>query len=125
MENKQNDKRFEKKRDAVKYYVDMCSSCGLCCWSRDWSTEWLGKRVGICGNLDVKTGKCLDDSKKSLHCRLAVCEDFKQFSDWVRMSMKLNCPTSSRFVQEMMVRKRDHFTDEEIVQIQQIMMGEQ
>ena len=118
------DKRFIKKQDAEKYFVDMCALCGLCCWARDWSTEWLGKRSGICGNLDTKTGKCIDERKKSIKCRVCVCESMDQYLDWVRMARKIGCPTAMKMIQEMILRKMSHFTDEELAKIQKILQGE-
>jgi hypothetical protein len=113
----QIDTRFVRKIDAVKWYVPFCSKCGLCCIDRDWSIEWLGDKVGICGNLDINTGKCIDDAKKSIKCRTYICKSIDDFIGRRKYILNRQCITANRLVQELMIRKFKHFKDEELKEI--------
>lgn len=117
------DIRFVKKTDAERIYVPMCKGCGLCCVARDWSTEWLGNKVGICGNLNIQTGNCIEDRKKSIICRTYICKDFNEWVTRVSYIMSRDCPTASRLVQETLIRKREQINKEEMDLVQKALNG--
>ena len=115
------DDRFIKVRDAVKYYIPMCKDCGMCCVALDWSTEWMGKKVGICGNL--KDGECIDETKKSIICRTYVCKDMTEFIDRLAIIASRNCPTANKMMSEMVLRKQSDFSQMELLKIQEAFNG--
>lgn len=106
------DYRFEKHKDAVKVYVPMCENCGMCCLDKDWSTDFEGELVGICRNYDMKCS-CIDESKKSLHCRTFACKSFEQFAARFYYIRGRQCTTVNRKLAELMIRKEKDFTIEE------------
>lgn len=115
------DTRFKKKITIDRFYCDMCNKCGLCCIDRDWSTVWNGELVGVCHNL--KDGSCIDESKKSLKCRIYYCKDFNEWVARMKTIVSRKCPTATRMVQETLLRKEKHITDEEAKRIQEVLNG--
>jgi len=111
------DERFKKCKDAVKIYIPMCQNCGLCCLDKDWSTDFLGDLYGICRNLDIEKGCCIDEQKKSIECRTYICRDFEDFRARFHYVRKRECSTSNRLLQELVIRKRKDLSDNEMEQL--------
>ena len=112
-ETPQQDSRFAKFRDKEKFFCKMCKECGLCCLGRDWSTDWMGQRVGICNNLNIETGSCVDETKKSIVCRSHVCVDIEHFTDRFIYIASRNCPTANKLLGEFLTRNKANLTKEE------------
>lgn len=97
-ENSQQDSRFQSLSDGSKFFCGMCEDCGMCCVARDWSTDWLGKRVGICGNLNITDGNCIDEDKKSIICNTQVCENMENFMQRLVYIANRNCSIANKLI---------------------------
>jgi len=118
-EEKKIDSRFMVLKDREKYYCPMCLDCGLCCLQRDWSIDWMGEKIGICGYLDIEKGECIGEEKKSILCRTFTCPTIDAWMNKVYFIAKRHCPTANKALNEILKNKATMVTLEEMQLLQE------